>query len=112
MTHGKHRETQFMSRDSHARHPDAAMKEMHGSMNPGFSYAERTSARAKATPGRSFEPKGKRPPLGEGGRFEALAGAIGKRKGVRSPGAVAAAIGRKKYGKAAFQKMASAGHKM
>jgi hypothetical protein len=33
-------------------------------------------------------------------------------KGARDPGAVAASIGRKKYGKAKFQKAAAAGKKM
>ena len=48
-------------------------------------------------------------PLGQGGRFAALESKIAKRGGVRNPGAVAAFIGRKKYGKAKFQKMAAAG---
>jgi hypothetical protein len=34
------------------------------------------------------------------------------RSGARNPAAVAAAAGRKKYGKARFQKAAAAGHKM
>lgn len=54
------------------------------------------TAKAKATKGESHKIVGKKPPLGEGGRFEALEKAIGKRKGVVNPGAVAAAIGRKK----------------
>jgi hypothetical protein len=44
--------------------------------------------------------------------FEKLEKEIGKRGDVRDPGAVAASIGRKKYGKAAFQKAAAAGRKM
>lgn len=32
--------------------------------------------------------------------------------GARNPGAVAAAIGRRKYGKKAFQKAAASGHSM
>lgn len=48
-------------------------------------------------------------PLGEGGRFAALAGKLeGK---VRDPKAVAAAIGRRKYGKSKFQKLAAAGRR-
>jgi len=47
--------------------------------------------------------------LGGGGRFAKLKA---KLKGkVKNPGAVAASIGRKKYGKAKFQKMAAAGRK-
>lgn len=41
---------------------------------------------------------------GGGGRFKALEGKLKKRKGVTNPGALAAYIGRKKYG---AQKMAS-----
>lgn len=39
---------------------------------------------------------------GQGGRFAALKSKLGKRKGVSNPGALAAFIGRKKYGKAGF----------
>jgi hypothetical protein len=49
--------------------------------------------------------------LGQGGRFAALKAKIAKRGGVTNPGAVAAAIGRKKYGKAKFQSMAAKGRK-
>ena len=45
---------------------------------------------------------------GGGGRFEKLSGEL-KRKGVKDPDALAASIGRKKYGKAKFQKMAAKG---
>ena len=45
---------------------------------------------------------------GEGSRFAAVEKSA-KLGGARNPGAVAAAIGRAKYGKAAFQKMAGAG---
>lgn len=46
---------------------------------------------------------------GGGGRFAALKAKLGKRKGVTSPGALAAYIGREKYGKAKFQGMAAKG---
>ena len=72
---------------------------------------KRTSARAKKTPGSSWVIKGKAPPVGQGGRFKALKTAVAKRGKVKNPGAVAAWIGRKKYGKSAFQKMAAAGRK-
>lgn len=49
--------------------------------------------------------------LGSGARFKALASSIAKKGGVRNPKAVAAAIGRKKYGKAKFQRLAAAGRK-
>lgn len=49
--------------------------------------------------------------LGTGARFEALKEKIAAKGDVRNPGAVAAAIGRKKYGKAKFQKLAAAGRK-
>ena len=48
---------------------------------------------------------------GQGGRFAALKKSIAARGKVRNPGAVAAAIGRKKYGKKRFQAMAAAGKK-
>lgn len=44
-------------------------------------------------------------------RFYKLEQKIAKNKNVKDPGAVTAAIGRKKYGKRKFQKMASAGRK-
>lgn len=49
--------------------------------------------------------------LGSGARFKALKAKIAARGDVRDPAAVAAAIGRKKYGKAKFQKLAAAGRK-
>jgi hypothetical protein len=49
--------------------------------------------------------------LGSGKRFAALSKEIGKDKKVDDPDAVAAAIGRAKYGKAKFQKMAAKGKK-
>lgn len=49
--------------------------------------------------------------VGGGGRFAALKAALEKKKGVKNAGAVAAAIGRKKYGKAQFQALAAAGRK-
>lgn len=53
----------------------------------------------------------KNAPLGQGGRFAALKAALAKQGGVSNPGAVAAAIGRKKYGKKKFQAMAAKGRK-
>ena len=73
-----------------------------------FRYVKRTTARAKKTPGVSYVPKGKKPPPGEGGRFKALSQALAK-KGAKNPKALAAWIGRRKYGKSRFQKMAAAG---
>ena len=49
--------------------------------------------------------------LGSGKRFAALRGAIAARGGVRDPGAVAAAIGRKKYGAERFARLSVAGRK-
>jgi len=46
--------------------------------------------------------------LGQGGRFAALKQKLGK-KGARNPGALAAFIGRRKYGKARFQKLSVKG---
>jgi hypothetical protein len=47
--------------------------------------------------------------LGAGGRFAKLKGELSHKKGITNPGAVAASIGRKKYGKGRFQKMAAKG---
>lgn len=44
--------------------------------------------------------------------FKKVEASVAKEPGVRNPGAVAASIGRKKYGKAKFQKVASAGRKL
>ena len=43
--------------------------------------------------------------------FAKLKGELAHKAGVKNPGALAAAIGRKKYGKEKFQKMAAAGKK-
>ena len=44
--------------------------------------------------------------------FKKLKGQLAGKPGIRDPGAVAAAIGRKKYGKKRFQKAAAQGKKM
>ena len=48
--------------------------------------------------------------LGMGGRFQKLKGELSK-KGVRNPAAVAASIGRKKYGAKKMASMAAKGRK-
>lgn len=62
-----------------------------------FKYVERKGPKAKKRPGKSYIARGKKPPLGKGTRFKALESALEK-KGARSPGALAAWIGRRKYG--------------
>jgi hypothetical protein len=49
--------------------------------------------------------------LGSGARFAALERSVSHEKGVDNPAAVAAAIGRKKYGKKKFQHLAEVGEK-
>jgi hypothetical protein len=44
-------------------------------------------------------------------RFDALKQILAKRKGVTDPSALAASIGRKKFGRQAFQSMAQKGEK-
>ena len=44
--------------------------------------------------------------------FAKVKASVGKNPKVRNPGAVAAAIGRRKYGQATFQKAAASGTKM
>lgn len=48
--------------------------------------------------------------LGTGARFKALKKKLGK-KGARSPGALAAWIGRRKYGKAKMAKLSARGRR-
>lgn len=55
-------------------------------------------------PGKSMKPGG-------GGRFAKLEKSIAARGDVRDPGAVAAAIGRAKYGKKKFQQFAAKGRR-
>jgi hypothetical protein len=49
--------------------------------------------------------------LGGGGRFAKLKGSLMKRAGVEDAGALAASIGRRKYGAKKMAKMAAAGRK-
>ena len=44
-------------------------------------------------------------------RFKTLSARLGRRKGVRNPDALAAYIGRRKYGRARFGRMAAAGRR-
>lgn len=52
----------------------------------------------------------RKPKLGTGKRFKAVA-ASARRSGARDPNAVAAAVGRRKYGKAGMAKLAAAGRR-
>ncbi len=54
---------------------------------------------------------GKSMAVGGGGRFAKLKGKLANKPGIYDPGALAAKIGRKKYGKESFQKMAARGRK-
>ena len=54
---------------------------------------------------------GKSMAVGGGGRFAKLKGKLGKKAGIYNPGGLAAKIGREKYGKESFQKMAARGRK-
>jgi hypothetical protein len=67
--------------------------------DPGELYS-----RAGSKPKQKARPNAKAP-LGSGGRFAALEQRLQGRKGVTDPGALAAAIGRKKYGAKRFQKL-------
>ena len=53
----------------------------------------------------------KKAPLGQGGRFQALKNKLASRPGVTNPGALAAYIGRKKYGNKKFQSLSAKGRK-
>lgn len=52
-----------------------------------------------------------KPKLGSGERFKKLEGKLSHEKGVKDPGALAAMIGRRKYGAAKMAKMAAAGER-
>ena len=54
--------------------------------------------------------KGKKPPIGEGGRFKDLTHEL-EEEGAKDPKALAAFIGRKKYGSEKFSKLAMKGRK-
>lgn len=49
--------------------------------------------------------------LGGGGRFQKLKGELSHEKGIKNPGALAASIGRKKYGAGKMASMAAKGRK-
>ena len=49
--------------------------------------------------------------LGSGARFKALKAKLSGRKGIRNAGALAAAIGRKKFGKKRFAKLSATGRR-
>ena len=49
--------------------------------------------------------------LGSGARFKALEGKLSHRKGIHNPGALAAYIGRKKYGAKKFAQLSAHGRK-
>lgn len=51
----------------------------------------------------------KKPKLGNGKRFQQLSSKLSKEPGVTDPAALAAVIGRKKYGKKRFQKLGQKG---
>ena len=52
----------------------------------------------------------RKPKLGTGARFKQLASKL-KRTGVRDPKALAASIGRRKFGKKRFQELAATGRR-
>jgi len=54
--------------------------------------------------------KPKKPPLGSGERFKKLESKL-KGKGVKDPAALAASIGRKKFGNKKFNKLSQGGKK-
>jgi hypothetical protein len=54
--------------------------------------------------------KRKKPPLGSGARFKAVE-ASARKSGASNPAAVAAAVGRRKYGTKKMAEMAAAGRK-
>ena len=53
----------------------------------------------------------KKAKLGTGARFRALKKKLKKKKGIKDPAALAAFIGRKKYGRKKFAKLSAAGRR-
>lgn len=53
----------------------------------------------------------KKPKLGSGERFKKLKASLAHKPGIKDPGALAASIGRKKFGNAKMQQMATKGKK-
>lgn len=52
-----------------------------------------------------------KPKLGSGARFKSLTKKLAKKPGIKNPAALAASIGRKKFGKKKFQKLAAKGRR-
>lgn len=52
-----------------------------------------------------------KPKLGSGARFKALEGSLSKEKGIKNPAALAASIGRNKYGAKKFAGLSAKGRK-
>lgn len=94
--------------------------------NPTMPVQKSASlAKLRAAIEKTAEPKGKKikpgsrkggksqpaakAPAGKGTRFQALKKKLSKQKNVTDPGALAAAIGRSKFGKGKFQRMAAKG---
>lgn len=59
----------------------------------------------------SNKPGPSRAPLGSGQRFAALKSELANKPGITNPAALAASIGRRKYGKEKFQKLAAKGRR-
>jgi len=78
------------------------------------NWATKLKGKVKSLKERRAARKGyeqaKKKPVGEGSRFKAVEKSAAA-SGASNPAAVAAAIGRKKYSKKRFQKMAAAGRK-
>jgi len=70
--------------------------------------AHKASLKKRRAARKAYEATAKKSKPGSGKRFKALTKAV-KASGANNPEAVAAAIGRKKYGKKRFQAMAAAG---
>ncbi len=60
---------------------------------------------------RAYRLNPSRPPVGSGQRFRQLESRLRRRRGVHDPRALAAHIGRRKYGTARYQAMAAAGRR-
>lgn len=96
-----------------ANHPDIARRWAKLGPNTDLPMHKDSTVNALAMGAKSSKsspkPASSRARLGSGARFEALKNKLAGRKGVRNPAALAAAIGRKKYGASKMASMAAKG---
>ena len=99
----------------HMRNPRQAVaaaiaEKMRGTQPAGMPGASAPMGQPLIQPAQGLA-KGGKPKLGTGARFASLKSTLAHKPGVTDPGALAAAIGAKKYGRAKMSAMAAKGRK-